>query len=61
MQSDALKAITEPDQLQYYLKLSPEALKNMSQTLKDLDEQAVVINMIDWLGRNIQKEKNFLS
>lgn len=59
MQSDALKAITEPDQLQYYLKLSPEALKNMSQTLKDLDEQAVVINMIDWLGRNIQKEKNF--
>jgi len=59
MQSDALKAITEPDQLQYYLKLSPEALKNMSQTLKELDEQAVVINMIDWLGRNIQKEKNF--
>ncbi len=59
MQSDALKAITEPDQLQYYLKLSPEALENMSQTLKGLDEQAVVINIIDWLGRNIQKEKNF--
>ena len=58
MQSDALKAIAEPDQLQYYLKLSPEALKNMSQTLKGLDEQAVVINILDWLGRNVQREKN---
>lgn len=59
MHSDALKAITEPEQLQFYLKLSPEALKAMPQTLKNLDEQAVVINIIDWLGRNIQKEKNF--
>lgn len=60
MNNEALKAITTPEQVQFFLTLSPEELKNVPQELAGLDESALVLNVYDWLNRDNQNNKNLL-
>lgn len=59
MNNQALKAISKPDQLQYYLTLSPEDLKAAPEKLAGLSDKAIVLNIYEWLGRMNQGNQNF--
>ncbi len=59
MNNETLKAIAKPDQLQYYLTLSPEELKAAPQKLAGLSDKAIVVNVYEWMGRWNQGNHNF--
>lgn len=59
MNNETLKALTKPDQLQYYLTLSPEDLKAAPEKLAGLSDKAIVVNIYEWFGRMNQGNHNF--
>jgi hypothetical protein len=59
MNNETLKALTKPDQLQYYLTLSPEELKAAPQKLAGLSDKAIVVNVYEWMARWNQGNHNF--